>query len=65
MQVFTHDTQLRRPGTCGTLSVDLPVDLEARPTPQRYKLKDDIVLRNTPRSCEPRPHPQGSAANDR
>jgi prepilin-type N-terminal cleavage/methylation domain-containing protein len=37
-------------GNLGTLSVDLPVDLTPSDTKQRYDLKDDIVLRNTPRS---------------
>jgi hypothetical protein len=39
-------------GNLGTLSVDLPVDVTLTPsdTNQQYELKDDIVLRNTPRS---------------
>jgi prepilin-type N-terminal cleavage/methylation domain-containing protein len=37
-------------GNLGTLSIDLPVDLSPSDTKQRYDLKDDIVLRNTPRS---------------
>jgi prepilin-type N-terminal cleavage/methylation domain-containing protein len=37
-------------GNLGTLSIDLPVDLTPSDTKQRYELKDDIVLRNTPRS---------------
>jgi prepilin-type N-terminal cleavage/methylation domain-containing protein len=37
-------------GNLGTLSIDLPVDLTPTDTRQRYELKDDIVLRNTPRS---------------
>ena len=36
-------------GLLGTLSVDLPVDLDGADAKQRYRLKDDIVLRNTPR----------------
>jgi prepilin-type N-terminal cleavage/methylation domain-containing protein len=36
-------------GNLGSLSVALPVDLTPGDTKQRYELKDDIVLRNTPR----------------
>ena len=36
-------------GNLGTISVDLPVDLTPGDAKQRYELKDDIVLRNTPR----------------
>jgi prepilin-type N-terminal cleavage/methylation domain-containing protein len=37
-------------GSLGTLSVNLPVDLGPNDTKQQYVLKDDIVLRNSPRS---------------
>jgi prepilin-type N-terminal cleavage/methylation domain-containing protein len=37
-------------GSLGKLSVDLPVDVKPADAKQRYVLKDDIVLRNTPRS---------------
>jgi prepilin-type N-terminal cleavage/methylation domain-containing protein len=37
-------------GNLGTLSVNLPVDLDPNDAKQRYVLQDDIVLRNTPRS---------------
>jgi hypothetical protein len=37
-------------GSLGKLSVDLPVDLTPGDAKQRYRLQDDIVLRNTPRS---------------
>ena len=47
--VFTQYTQPVG-GLLGTLSVDLPVDLKPADAKQRYKLQDDIVLRNTPRS---------------
>ena len=36
-------------GNLRTVSVDLPVDLTPSDAKQRYELKDDIVLRNTPR----------------
>ena len=36
-------------GNLGTVSVDLQVDLTPSDAKQRYKLKDNIVLRNTPR----------------
>jgi type II secretory pathway pseudopilin PulG len=36
-------------GNLGTLSVEIPVDLTPGDARQRYELKDDIVLRNTPR----------------
>jgi prepilin-type N-terminal cleavage/methylation domain-containing protein len=36
-------------GNLGTISVDLPVDLTPSDTKQRYRLQDEIVLRNTPR----------------
>jgi prepilin-type N-terminal cleavage/methylation domain-containing protein len=36
-------------GSLGKLSVDLPVDLTPGDAKQRYRLTDDIVLRNTPR----------------
>jgi prepilin-type N-terminal cleavage/methylation domain-containing protein len=35
--------------TLGKLSVELPVDVKPNDAKQRYVLKDDIVLRNTPR----------------
>ena len=41
---------VRRRLARATLSVDLPVDLKPADAKQRYKLKDDIVLRNTQRS---------------
>jgi prepilin-type N-terminal cleavage/methylation domain-containing protein len=37
-------------GNLGTLSVNLPVDLDRNDAKQRYVLQDDIVLRNSPRS---------------
>jgi prepilin-type N-terminal cleavage/methylation domain-containing protein len=37
-------------GNLGTLSVNLPVDLDPNDAKQRYVLQDDIVLRNSPRS---------------
>jgi type II secretory pathway pseudopilin PulG len=37
-------------GSLGTLSVNLPVDVNPSDAKQRYVLKDDIVLRNTSRS---------------
>jgi prepilin-type N-terminal cleavage/methylation domain-containing protein len=36
-------------GSLGTLSVELPVDVNPSDAKQRYVLRDDIVLRNTPR----------------
>jgi type II secretory pathway pseudopilin PulG len=36
-------------GSLGTLSVNLPVDVTPSDAKERYVLKDDIVLRNTPR----------------
>ena len=36
-------------GTRATLSIDLPVDVKPSLTGGRYELKDDNVLRNTPR----------------
>jgi len=37
-------------GSLGKLSVELPVDVKPSDAKQRYVLKDDIVLRNTPRT---------------
>jgi prepilin-type N-terminal cleavage/methylation domain-containing protein len=37
------------PGSLGSISVDLPVDLTPGDAKQRYELQDDIVLRNTAR----------------
>ena len=45
-----HEVHTPVGGQLGTLSVDLPVDLKPADAKQRYKLQDDIVLRNTPRS---------------
>jgi prepilin-type N-terminal cleavage/methylation domain-containing protein len=47
-QVFTGYV-LPVSGSLGKLSVDLPVDVKPGDAKQRYVLKDDIVLRNTPR----------------
>jgi prepilin-type N-terminal cleavage/methylation domain-containing protein len=48
-QIFTAYTAPAG-GNLGTLSVNLPVDLDPNDAKQRYVLQDDIVLRNTPRS---------------
>jgi prepilin-type N-terminal cleavage/methylation domain-containing protein len=37
-------------GLLGTVGVEVPVDLTPSDLKQRYELKDDIVLRNTPRT---------------
>ena len=37
-------------GNLGTIPVDLVIDLTPGDTKQRYELKDEIVLRNTPRA---------------
>ncbi len=56
--VFTHGLHRRRAGgLLGTLSVDLPVDVTPADAKQRYTLKDDIVLRNTPRLMNRGRHP--------
>jgi type II secretory pathway pseudopilin PulG len=47
--VFTNYTPSGG-GLLGTLRVDLPVDLTPADGKQRYRLEDDIVLRNTPRT---------------
>ena len=62
--VFTQYTQPAG-GLLGTLSVDLPVDLKPADAKQRYKLQDDIVLRNTPRSMNRGRTPQGVRPDDR
>jgi prepilin-type N-terminal cleavage/methylation domain-containing protein len=52
-QIFTDYTPPDTPpasGNLGTLSVNLPVDLTPNDANQRYRLADDIVLRNTSRS---------------
>jgi prepilin-type N-terminal cleavage/methylation domain-containing protein len=48
-QIFTTYT-VPTGGNLGTLSVNLPVDLDPNDAKQRYVLQDDIVLRNSPRS---------------
>jgi prepilin-type N-terminal cleavage/methylation domain-containing protein len=48
-QIFTVYTPPAG-GSLGKLGVYLPVDLTPADAKQRYELKDDIVLRNTPRS---------------
>jgi len=45
-----YTTPLAGSGNLGTVSVDLPVDLTLSDAKQRYELKDEIVLRNTPRA---------------
>ena len=47
-KIFSHTTPA--PGSRPTLSVSLPVDVTPASPSQRYWLKDDIVLRNVPRS---------------
>lgn len=46
--VFTYNAPAG--GNLGSVSVDLLVDLTPGDTKQQYRLKDDIVLRNTARS---------------
>jgi prepilin-type N-terminal cleavage/methylation domain-containing protein len=49
-QVFTaYAPPTAGSGSLGKLSVHLPVDVDPADAKQRYVLKDDIVLRNTPR----------------
>lgn len=47
-QVFSY--ALPAAGHLTAIGVDLPVDLKPADLAQRYTLRDDIVLRNTPRS---------------
>jgi len=47
-QVFSYAPPAA--GHLTAIGVDLPVDLKPADSAQRYTLRDDIVLRNTPRS---------------
>ena len=49
-KIFTgYSPPVAGSGNLGTLGVHLPVDVNPSDAKQRYVLKDDIVLRNTPR----------------
>jgi prepilin-type N-terminal cleavage/methylation domain-containing protein len=47
--VFDHTVQSSN--SLGQLSITLPVDLDPATSSQRYELQDDLVMRNTERTC--------------